>query len=193
MANAFFNVPKAVNEPVKPYAPGSPERKELQAKLAELKGQQADLPMIIGGKEIRTGNTVSMHPPHETAHNLGNYHQGTADHVNQAINAAMEARKTWANTPWQDRAAIFLKAAELLAGPFRARMNAATMLCQSKNAFQAEIDAACEMIDFFRFNVEFMTEIYAGQPESAPGIWNRMEYRPLEGFVFAITPFSYFQ
>lgn len=159
--------------------------------MAELKGKQADLPMIIGGKESRTGNTVSMHPPHETAHLLGNYHQGTADHVNQAINAAMEARKTWANTPWQDRAAIFLKAAELLAGPYRARMNAATMLCQSKNAFQAEIDAACEMIDFFRFNVEFMTEIYAGQPESAPGIWNRMEYRPLEGFVFAITPFNF--
>ena len=191
MSNAFFNVPKAVNEPVKSYAPGSPERKELQAMYATLKNSTVDAPMIIGGKEIRTGKTVSMHPPHDRAHVLGNYHQGTAEHVNQAIAAALEARKTWANTPWQDRAAIFLKAAELLAGPFRAKMNAATMLCQSKNAFQAEIDAACEMIDFFRFNVQFMTEIYAGQPESAPGIWNRLEYRPLEGFVFAITPFNF--
>ena len=191
MANAFFNVPKAANEPVKPYAPGSPERKELQEVYAQLKSTTTDAPMIIGGKEIKTENTVSMHPPHDTAHLLGHYHLGTADHVNQAINAAMEARKTWANTPWQDRAAIFLKAAELLAGPYRAKMNAATMLCQSKNAFQAEIDAACEMIDFFRFNVEFMTEIYAEQPESAPGIWNRMEYRPLEGFVFALTPFNF--
>lgn len=191
MANAFFNVPKAINEPVKPYDPGSPERKELQAVYAKLKNTTTDAPMIIGGKEIRTGNTVSMHPPHDTAHLLGNYHQGTAEQVNQAIAAAMEARKTWANTPWQDRAAIFLKAAELLAGPYRAKMNAATMLCQSKNALQAEIDAACEMIDFFRYNVEFMTQIYAGQPESAPGIWNRIEYRPLEGFVFAITPFNF--
>lgn len=191
MSNAFFNVPKAINEPVKSYAPGSPERKELQAMYAALKNSTTDAPMIIGGKEIRTGKTVSMHPPHDRAHVLGNYHQGTAEHVNQAIAAALEARKTWANTPWQDRAAIFLKAAELLAGPYRAKMNAATMLCQSKNAFQAEIDAACEMIDFFRFNVQFMTEIYAGQPESAPGIWNRLEYRPLEGFVFAITPFNF--
>lgn len=191
MSNAFFNVPKAINEPVKSYAPGSPERKELQTMYAALKNSTTDAPMIIGGKEIRTGKMVSMHPPHDRAHVLGNYHQGTAEHVNMAIVAALEARKTWANTPWQDRAAIFLKAAELLAGPYRAKMNAATMLCQSKNAFQAEIDAACEMIDFFRFNVQFMTEIYAGQPESAPGIWNRLEYRPLEGFVFAITPFNF--
>lgn len=191
MANAFFNVPIAVNEPVKSYAPGSPERKELQDMIAKLKSTKADLPMVIGGKEIRTGKTVSIHPPHEIAHHLGDYHQGEAQHVNDAINAAMQARKTWANTPWQDRAAIFLKAAELLAGPYRARMNAATMLCQSKNAFQAEIDSACEMIDFFRFNVQFMTEIYSEQPISSPGIWNRMEYRPLEGFVFAITPFNF--
>ena len=133
MSNAFFNVPKAINEPVKSYAPGSPERKELQAMYAALKNSTTDAPMIIGGKEIRTGKTVSMHPPHDRAHLLGNYHQGTAEHVNQAIAAALEARKTWANTPWQDRAAIFLKAAELLAGPYRAKMNAATMLCQSKN------------------------------------------------------------
>lgn len=191
MANAFFNVPTAINEPVKPYAPGSPEKKELQEMIAKLKSTKADLPMVIGGKEIRTGKTISMHPPHEIAHHLGDYHQGEAQHVNDAINAAMQARKSWANTPWQDRAAIFLKAAELLAGPYRARMNAATMLCQSKNAFQAEIDSACEMIDFFRFNVQFMTEIYAEQPISSPGIWNRMEYRPLEGFVFAITPFNF--
>jgi 1-pyrroline-5-carboxylate dehydrogenase len=159
--------------------------------IAKLKSTKADLPMVIGGKEIRTGKTVSIHPPHEIAHHLGDYHQGEAQHVNDAINAAMQARKTWANTPWQDRAAIFLKAAELLAGPYRAKMNAATMLCQSKNAFQAEIDSACEMIDFFRFNVQFMTEIYSEQPISSPGIWNRMEYRPLEGFVFAITPFNF--
>ncbi|MCC7332932.1 MAG: L-glutamate gamma-semialdehyde dehydrogenase [Flavobacteriales bacterium] len=191
MANAFFNVPKAINEPVKSYAPGSAERKELQETIATLKNSTVDLPMIIGGKEIRTGKKISMHPPHEIAHVLGSYHQGDANHVSEAIDAAMAARKTWAITPWQDRAAIFLKAAELLAGPYRVKMNAATMLCQSKNAFQAEIDSACEMIDFFRFNVQFMTEIYQEQPISAPGIWNRLEYRPLEGFVFALTPFNF--
>ncbi|MCB9334585.1 MAG: L-glutamate gamma-semialdehyde dehydrogenase [Flavobacteriales bacterium] len=191
MSNAYFQVPVAENEPVLGYAPGSSEREELQEAIAELKSKQIDAPMIIGGKEVRTGNTVSMHPPHEIAHNLGYFHMGDKTHVSQAIQAALEARKQWANTPWQDRAAIFLKAAELLAGPFRAKMNAATMLCQSKNAFQAEIDAACEMIDFFRFNVQYMTEIYAEQPESAPGIWNRLEYRPLEGFIFAITPFNF--
>jgi 1-pyrroline-5-carboxylate dehydrogenase len=191
MANAYFTVPLADNEPVLGYAPGSPEKEELQAVFAEMKGKQVDIPMIIGGKEVRTGNTVSMHPPHDTAHNLGNFHRGDANHVNQAIDAALAAREEWANTPWQDRAAIFLKAAELLAGPYRARMNAATMHCQSKNAFQAEIDAACELIDFFKFNVQYMTDIYAEQPESAPGIWNRLEYRSLEGFVFAITPFNF--
>lgn len=191
MSNAYFQVPVAENEPVLGYAPGSSEKEELQTALAELKGKQIDAPMIIGGKEVRTGNTVSMHPPHEIAHTLGHFHMGDKTHVSQAIQAALEARKQWANTPWQDRAAIFLKAAELLAGPFRAKMNAATMLGQSKNAFQAEIDAACEMIDFFRFNVQYMTEIYAEQPESAPGIWNRLEYRPLEGFIFAITPFNF--
>lgn len=191
MANAFFNVPLADNEPVLSYAPGSPEREELQAMYAELKEQQIDAPMVIGGKEVRTGNTESMHPPHDHQHNLGSFHRGDASHVQQAIDAALAARAQWADTPWQDRAAIFLKAAELLTGPYRAKMNAATMLCQSKNAFQAEIDAACELIDFFKYNVQYMTDIYAEQPESAPGIWNRLEYRPLEGFVFAITPFNF--
>lgn len=191
MANAFFTPPIAENEPVLGYAPGSAEREELQATVKELKSKQIDAPMIIGGKEVRTGNTVSMHPPYEHAHNLGNFHMGSGEHVKQAIDAALAAREKWANTPWQDRAAIFLKCAELLAGPFRQKMNAATMLCQSKNANQAEIDAACEMIDFFRFNVQYMTDIYADQPESPLGLWNRIEYRPLEGFVFAITPFNF--
>lgn len=191
MANAFFTPPIAENEPVLGFAPGSAEREELQATVAELKSQQIDAPMIIGGKEVRTGNTVSMHPPYEHAHNLGNFHMGNASHVKDAIDAALAAREKWANTPWQDRAAIFLKCAELLAGPFRQKMNAATMLCQSKNANQAEIDAACEMIDFFRFNVQYMTDVYADQPESPLGLWNRLEYRSLEGFVFAITPFNF--
>tara|TARA_Y100000589_G_scaffold332104_1_gene389312 strand:+ start:3804 stop:5435 length:1632 start_codon:yes stop_codon:yes gene_type:complete len=191
MANGFFNVPIPKNEPVKSYAPGSKEKAELKAALKELKSKEIDAPMYIGGKEIRTGNKIAMHPPHEIKHTLGYYHRGDRTHVKQAIEAALEARKKWAETPWEDRAAIFLKAAELLAGPYRAKMNAATMLCQSKNAYQAEIDAACELIDFFRFNVKFMTDIYKQQPESAPGIWNRMEHRPLEGFIFAITPFNF--
>ncbi len=191
MANAFFNVPIADNEPVLSYAPGSPEKGELQSVYAQLKGQEIDAPMHIGGKEVRTGNLVSMHPPHDLQHNLGNFHKGDASHVQQAIDAAMAAREEWANTPWQDRAAIFLKAADLLAGPYRAKLNAATMLCQSKNAYQAEIDAACELIDFFKFNVQYMSDIYAEQPESSPGVWNRLEYRPLEGFVFALSPFNF--
>jgi len=191
MANAFFNVPVAANEPIKGYALGSPEREELKAKYNELKNTTIDAPMIIGGKEIRTNNLVEMHPPHDHQHLLGKYHKGDGTHVKQAIASALAAKESWANMPWQDRAAIFLKAAELLAGPFRAKMNAATMLCQSKNAFQAEIDAACELIDFFRFNVQYMTDIYSSQPASAEGIWNRLEYRPLEGFVFAITPFNF--
>ncbi|MDF1672740.1 MAG: L-glutamate gamma-semialdehyde dehydrogenase [Vicingaceae bacterium] len=191
MANAFFTPPIAENEPVLGYAPGSDEREELQATVKALKSQQIDAPMIIGGKEVRTGNTVSMHPPYEHAHNLGSFHMGDASHVQDAIDAALAAREKWASTPWQDRAAIFLKCAELLAGPFRQKMNAATLLCQSKNANQAEIDAACEMIDFFRFNVQYMTDIYSDQPESPLGLWNRIEYRPLEGFVFAITPFNF--
>ncbi|MCO6500318.1 MAG: L-glutamate gamma-semialdehyde dehydrogenase [Vicingus serpentipes] len=191
MANAFFTTPIAVNEPVLSYAPGSSEREELQAAYARLKSKQIDAPMFIGGKEIRTNNKVSMHPPHDHQHLLGHFNMGDATHVQQAIDAALAAKKKWSDTPWQDRAAIFLKVAELLAGPYRMKMNAATMLCQSKNAYQAEIDAACELIDFLRYNVQYMTDIYAQQPESGDGIWNRLEYRPLEGFVFAITPFNF--
>ncbi|MDT8412516.1 MAG: L-glutamate gamma-semialdehyde dehydrogenase [Vicingaceae bacterium] len=191
MANAYFNVPIATNEPVKGYAPGSKEKEELLAAYKELKSKKIEIPMVIGGKAVTSDAHVSIHPPHDHKHELGFYHKGNTQYVHQAIEAALEARKTWANTPWQDRAAIFLKAADLLAGPYRARMNAATMLCQSKNAFQAEIDAACEMIDFFKFNVQYMIDIYKEQPESLPGVWNRMEYRPLEGFVLAITPFNF--
>ncbi|MBE9488949.1 MAG: L-glutamate gamma-semialdehyde dehydrogenase [Bacteroidetes bacterium] len=191
MATGFYNVPKAVNEPVKSYAPNSPERNELLATYKKMYAENVDIPFYIDGKEIRTGNTVSIHPPHDHKHTVGNYHTAEKHHIADAITTAVDARKKWAATPWQDRAAIFLKAADLLAGPYRARMNAATMIGQSKNVFQAEIDAACELIDFFRFNVEFMTEIYANQPISSPGIWNRMEYRALEGFVYAITPFNF--
>lgn len=191
MATGFYNVPKAVNEPVKSYAPNSPERLELMATYKKMYNEKVDIPIYIGGKEIRTGKTVSIHPPHEHKHTVGNYHLAEKRHIEDAVTTSMDARKKWAASPWQDRAAIFLKAADLLAGPYRARMNAATMIAQSKNVFQAEIDAACEMIDFFRFNVEFMTEIYANQPISSPGIWNRMEYRALEGFVYAITPFNF--
>lgn len=191
MATGFYNVPKAVNEPVKSYAPNSPERLELMSTYKKMYNEKVDIPIYIGGKEIRTGKTVSIHPPHEHKHTVGNYHLAEKRHIEDAVTTSMDARKKWAATPWQNRAAIFLRAADLLAGPYRARMNAATMIAQSKNVFQAEIDAACEMIDFFRFNVEFMTEIYANQPISSPGIWNRMEYRALEGFVYAITPFNF--
>ena len=191
MSNAFYEVPVAVNEPVLSYAPGSPEREELQAAVAHRRGKVLDIPMIINGKEVYTDHKVDIHPPHDLAHKIGTFNKGGGDHVRQAINAALAAKPKWEAMPWQERAAIFVRAAELLAGPFRAEMNAATMLAQSKNAFQAEIDAACEMIDFFRFNAEYMTGIYTEQPESAPGTWNRMEYRPLEGFVFAITPFNF--
>ncbi|RDC61521.1 L-glutamate gamma-semialdehyde dehydrogenase [Adhaeribacter pallidiroseus] len=187
----IFKVPHPVNEPVKSYAPGSPERKELQQTYQDLKSQQLDVPMYIGSEEVRSGNKLPLTMPHDHQHVLGYFHEGDANHVTQAIEAALAAREQWANMPWQSRAAIFLKAAELLAGPWRARLNAATMLGQSKNAYQAEIDSACEMIDFLRFNAKFMTEIYAQQPESSPGIWNRLEHRPLEGFVFALTPFNF--
>ncbi len=191
MASGFYKVPKAVNEPVKSYKPNSPERNELLATYKRMYNETVDIPFYIGGEEIRTGNTVSIHPPHDHQHTVGQYHKAEKKHVEQAIANALEAREAWSKTSWEHRAAIFLKAAELLAGPYRAKMNASTMIAQSKNVMQAEIDAACEMIDFFRFNVEFMTEIYANQPESAPGIWNRMEYRPLEGFTYAITPFNF--
>jgi 1-pyrroline-5-carboxylate dehydrogenase len=189
--SGFFKVPHPVNEPVKSYAPGSPERKELQQTYKDLKAQQLDIPMYIGSEEVRSGNKQPLTMPHAHQHVLGYFHEGDASHVHQAIDAALAAREQWANMPWQSRAAIFLKAAELLTGPWRARLNAATMLGQSKNAYQAEIDSACELIDFLRFNAKFMTEIYAQQPESSPGVWNRLEHRPLEGFVFALTPFNF--
>ncbi|MGV3586572.1 MAG: L-glutamate gamma-semialdehyde dehydrogenase [Adhaeribacter sp.] len=191
MMSGFFKVPTPVNEPVKTYVPGSPERIELQNTLRTLKSQQVDIPMYIGSEEVRTNNKKPLAPPHEHQHILGYFHEGDASHVQQAIAAALAARKNWASMPWQSRAAIFLKAADLLAGPYRARLNAATMLGQSKNVYQAEIDSACELIDFLRFNAAFMTEIYAQQPESSPGVWNRLEHRPLEGFVFALTPFNF--
>ena len=192
MSNAFFNVPKAVNEPVKSYAKGSTERAALLKEYERMYHQHPiDIPMYIGSKEIRTEDKKRMAPPHEHAKTIGHFNYGDSSHVHAAIDAALEARKAWANLPWQDRAAVFLRAADLLAGPFRERMNASTMLAQSKNVFQAEIDAACELIDFFRFNVQYMTQIYKEQPESLPGMWNRLEYRPLEGFVFAVTPFNF--
>ena len=192
MSNAIFHVPVAINEPVKGYASGSTERQSLLKKYTEMYNQDAiDIPMYIGGKEVRTTSKKALTSPHEHKKVLANYNVGDASHVQQAIDAALNAKSAWANLPWQDRAAIFLKAADLLAGPFRDKMNAATMLCQSKNVFQAEIDAACELIDFFRFNVQYMTQIYKEQPESLPGMWNRLEYRPLEGFVFALTPFNF--
>jgi 1-pyrroline-5-carboxylate dehydrogenase len=192
MSNAIFSVPVAKNEPVKSYAPGSAERESLLKKYRDLYEQTPiDVPLYIGGQEIRTENKKPLTPPHDHQKVLGHYNIGDAAHVQQAIDAALKAKSDWAALPWEDRAAIFLKAADLLAGPFRDKMNAATMLAQSKNVFQTEIDAACELIDFFRFNVQFMTQIYREQPESLPGMWNRLEYRPLEGFVFALTPFNF--
>ena len=192
MANGQFQVPYPVNEPVQSYAPGSAEREEVLNTYRELYNQVAlDVPMFIGGKEVRTENKRPMTPPHDHQHVLGHYNYGDASHVNAAIEAALAARSSWSALPWHERAAVFLKAADLLAGPYRAKINAATMLAQSKNIYQAEIDAACEFIDFLRFNAYFLQEIQAVQPESAEGIWNRMEYRGLEGFVFAITPFNF--
>ncbi|MDG1428847.1 MAG: L-glutamate gamma-semialdehyde dehydrogenase [Crocinitomicaceae bacterium] len=192
MSNAIFQVPIAINEPVRQYPPSAKETKSLLSTYEKmLNGAPIDMPMYIGGEEIRTDNKKPMSPPHDHQAVLGHFSSGDASHVNQAIDAAMSARSEWANLPWEERAAIFLRAADLLAGPFRDRMNASTMLAQSKNVFQAEIDAACELIDFFRFNVQYMTQIYKEQPESLPGLWNRLEYRPLEGFVFAITPFNF--
>jgi len=191
MSNAIFNPPVAINEPVLSYAPGSPEREELQETVASLKSIEKDIPMFINGEEVRSGNKVSLHPPYEHKHLLGHYHRGGADEVKKAVEAALDARQSWGDLPWEQRASVFLKAAELIAGPYRQKMNAATMLAQSKNAMQAEIDSACEIIDFFRFNAEYMRQIYTEQPESSEGVWNRLEYRPLEGFIFAITPFNF--
>ena len=191
MAKGFYNVPIAVNEPVKSYAPGTPEREEVLAEYKKMYNSQADIPLYIGSEEIRTGKKVAMTSPHDHKHVTGHYYEADAALVTKAIDNALEAREKWANISWQQRAAIFLKAADLLAGPYRARMNAATMLAQSKNVMQAEIDAACEMIDFFRFNAQYMQDIYCEQPESSPGVWNRLDYRPLEGFVYAISPFNF--
>ncbi len=191
MLKGFFNVPVPVNEPVKSYAAGSPERKELQAMLKHLRSIEVDVPMYIGGKEVRSNDKVKLSPPHDHQHVLGYFHKSNGDHVRQAIDAALAAKKDWENMSWENRAAIFLKAADLLAGPYRAKLNAATMLGQSKNAYQAEIDSACEFIDFLRYNVKYMTEIYAQQPASQPSMWNRLEQRPLEGFIYALTPFNF--
>ncbi|HXP49779.1 MAG TPA: aldehyde dehydrogenase family protein, partial [Bacteroidia bacterium] len=178
MSNAFYKVPQAKNEPIKSYVPGSAEREELKETLRQFMKEKKDIPMHIGGKEIRTGKTVAISPPHNHKHVVGYYHKGNASHVKKAIEAAMKAKDSWANMPWEQRAAIFLRAADLMAGPYRAAMNAATMIGQSKNVFQAEIDAVCELVDFFRFNVQFMTEIYHQQPESPAMTWNRTEHRP---------------
>ena len=191
MLKGFFNVPKAVNEPVKGYAPNSPEKAAVLAAYKEMWNSKIDVPLYIGSEEIKTGNTRTMTAPHDHQHVVGTYHLAEKTHVEKAIANALEARTAWANMAWEQRAAIFLKAAELIAGPYRARINAATMIAQSKNIHQAEIDASCELIDFLRFNVEFMTQIYADQPASTSDMWNRLEYRPLEGFVYAITPFNF--
>jgi 1-pyrroline-5-carboxylate dehydrogenase len=191
MPKGFYHVPVPKNEPVLSYAPGSRERTLLKKALENARSIETDIPMYIGGEEIRTGNKKKLSPPHDHKHILGYYHEGDTQHVEQAVQAALNAKQLWADLSWEHRAAIFLKAADLLAGPYRYEMNAATMLGQSKNAFQAEIDSACELIDFLRYNVYFMTQIYADQPESSAGVWNRMEYRPLEGFTFALTPFNF--
>lgn len=191
MSLGTFYYPLPVNEPVLNYGPGSPEKIRLKAALKELKSQVLDIPQYIGSKEVRTGNKIAIHPPHEKKHLLGYFHKGEAKHVQQAIEAALAAKQEWSNLSWENRAHIFLKAADLLATKYRPFINAATMLGQSKNAFQAEIDAACELIDFLRFNVHYLSEINKQQPISSPGIHNRLEYRSLEGFVLAITPFNF--
>jgi 1-pyrroline-5-carboxylate dehydrogenase len=189
--HAIFRAPEPHNEPVLGYAPGTPEREALRLRLQEMESQQLDIPLVIGGEEVRTGKTFESVEPHKRSHVLATVHLGGAPEVERAIGAAAEAWNDWSRTPWEDRAAIFLRAAELLAGPWRPTLNAATMLGQSKTAHQAEIDSACEVIDFWRFNVSFMTRIYEEQPASSPGVWNRLEYRPLEGFVLAVTPFNF--
>ncbi|RRJ89362.1 L-glutamate gamma-semialdehyde dehydrogenase [Flavobacterium macacae] len=191
MPKGIYSVPTAINEVVKSYAPGSPERESVLKTYKELYNSTVDIPLFIGDEEIKTGNTKRLFPPFDHQHTIGQYHEADKALVEKAISTALEAREKWATMPWEHRAAIFLKAAELLAGPYRAKINAATMLAQGKTVHQAEIDAACEFIDFLRFNVQFMTEIYAQQPVSSEGIWNRLEHRPLEGFVYAVTPFNF--
>ncbi|WP_353779851.1 L-glutamate gamma-semialdehyde dehydrogenase [Winogradskyella sp. 3972H.M.0a.05] len=191
MGKGFFNVPVAVNEPVKGYAPGSPEREAVLAEYKKQFNSNTEVPLHINGKDIKSGNTRTMSPPHDHQHIVGEYHLAEKSHIEDAIASALEARKSWSQMPWEQRAGIFLKAAELIAGPYRAKINAATMIAQSKTIHQAEIDAACEFIDFLRFNVQFMTDIYMEQPESTSDAWNRVEYRPLEGFTYAVTPFNF--
>ncbi len=191
MSTGVFHLPQPVNEPVRDYPPGSPERASLKARLDEMAGRQIEIPMVIGGEEVRTGRTADVVMPHDHQHVLGQYHQGGEEEVTRAIAAAADARREWAELSWEARAAVFLRAAELLAGPWRDTMNAATMLGQSKTAYQAEIDAACELADFWRYNVTYMHRLMSEQPISSPGMWNRIEYRPLEGFVFAVAPFNF--
>ena len=191
MSLGYFSYPLPVNEPVLNYAPGSKEKEVLKKTLAELKKKQEDIPMYIGDKKVRTGKKISLHPPHEKDHVLGYFHEGDEKHVQQAINAALKAKASWAATSWENRANIFLKAADLISTKYRSYMNGTTMLGQSKNAYQAEIDSACEIIDFLKFNVHYLSEIYKQQPISSAGIHNRMEWRPLEGFVLAVTPFNF--
>ncbi|MCV9387627.1 L-glutamate gamma-semialdehyde dehydrogenase [Reichenbachiella ulvae] len=191
MPKGIFQVPTPINEPVKSYQAGSPEKIALKAAVAQMRSEEIDVPMYIGAEKVTTDEKVRMAPPYDHKHTLGYFNRGDEGHVEQAVNAALGAKEAWQNLSWEHRASIFLKAADLLAGPYRAKINAATMLAQSKNAFQAEIDSACEFIDFLRFNAHYMTQIYSEQPNSAPGMWNRLEHRPLEGFVFAITPFNF--
>jgi 1-pyrroline-5-carboxylate dehydrogenase len=191
MSKGFFNVPNPVNEPVKSYAPGTPEREAVIKQYKAYYNGSVDVPLYIGNDEVKTGNTRNMTLPHDHKQVVGTYHLAEKSHVENAISSALEARKKWSQTPWEQRAAIFLRAADLIAGPYRAKINASTMIAQSKNVFQAEIDASCELIDFLRFNVKFMTDIYKDQPASSSGVWNRVEYRPLEGFIYAITPFNF--
>jgi len=191
MGKGFFQVPTAINEPIKGYAPGSPEREEVLKQYKKYYNGSVEVPMYIGRKKVKSGKTKPMSPPHDHQHKVGKYHLANKSHVTEAISTALKAREAWADLTWEQRAAIFLKAAELIAGPYRAKINAATMIAQSKTIHQAEIDAACEFIDFLRFNVEYMSQIYEEQPDSAEGVWNRVEYRPLEGFVYAITPFNF--
>ncbi|MFZ1800831.1 MAG: L-glutamate gamma-semialdehyde dehydrogenase [Chitinophagaceae bacterium] len=191
MSLGYFSYPAPPNEPVLSYAPGTPERAALKSALQKLKSKQLDIPMYIGGRSVKTGKKVALHPPHETSFTLGHFHAGDEKHVHMAIDAALKAKEAWSDMPWEDRAHIFLKAADLIATKYRYMLNGCTMLGQSKNAYQAEIDSACELIDFLRFNVHFLSEIYKQQPISAPGMHNRLEWRPLEGFVMAITPFNF--
>ncbi|MEG2103307.1 MAG: aldehyde dehydrogenase family protein, partial [Flavobacterium sp.] len=191
MPKGIYNVPKPLNEVVKSYAPGSKEREEVLATFKKMYNEVVDVPLYIGGQEIRTGKTKTINPPFNHKHVVGHYHEATKEHVEKAISTALEAKRKWVNLSWEHRASIFLKAADLLAGPYRTKINAATMIAQAKTVHQAEIDAACEFIDFLRYNVQFMSQIYAEQPISSEGVWNRLEHRPLEGFIYAITPFNF--